>query len=206
MEYLINQKEQEQIQKAIESFESKSSAEIVTVIAKRSDSYLFIPTLWAAVGALFLPLVIIGIFDNIDKQEFNFIQLAVFIILAILGQIKFVKMLLIPSFVKKKRSSNLAQKKFFEVLSQDTQRDGLVMLFVSEEEKYVEILTDSVIAQKVDNALWNEAIENFIAHVKEGNIAQGYLETIEKASKLLIELFPETKEDKDGLPDHLIMI
>lgn len=80
------------------------------------------------------------------------------------------------------------------------------MLYVSEAEKYVEIIADKIVAQKIDDALWREAIENFIKHVKDGNIAQGYIETIEKTSELLIEHFPQTEDDKDVMPNHLILI
>lgn len=206
MEYLVNKEEQSRIREAIEAFEKKSSAEIVTVIAKQSDTYLFIPTLWAAIGALVLPWLYAGVSDGMTQTEINLMQLIVFALLAVLGQIKPIKMLLIPSYVKKKRSANRARDKFLELLGEDVHNDGFVMLYVSEAEKYVEILTDAIVAQKVDNALWSESIENFVKRVKEGNIAQGYLETIEKATELLIELFPETKDDKDSLPNHLILI
>lgn len=206
MKYLVNKEEQKQIQEAIVEFEKKSSAEIVTVIAKQSDAYLFIPLLWVAICSLIVPWVLSGIFEGMSQKDVNLTQLIVFIVLAGIVQIKSIKILLVPSFVKKKRSSNMAKTKFFEILKEDTQKDGFVMLFVSEAEKYVEILTDNTVANKVDNALWSETIENFIVHVKAGHIAQGYLETIQKASELLIELFPETKEDKDNLPNHLILL
>jgi putative membrane protein len=80
------------------------------------------------------------------------------------------------------------------------------MLFVSEAEKYVEIITDVAVAQKIDNALWEEAVQNFIERVKEGKIAQGYLETIQKAATLLTEHFPHAKAERDELPNHLILV
>ncbi len=206
MQYLVSKDEQERIKKAIEEFERKSSAEILTVIAKQSDTYLYIPTLFAALSALLLPWIFFGVFDGFSNEYLGITQLVVFMILALLAQIKPIKMLLVPNYIKRKRASNLAKMKFFEFLEQEQNRDGLVMLFVSEAEKYVEILTDSTIAQKVDNSLWDEAVQNFIVNVKNQEIAKGYLQTIEKASKLLIELFPSTKDDKDSMPNHLILI
>lgn len=199
MEYLVTQKEQESIEKAIKAFEKKSSVEIVTVIAKQSDPYLFIPTLWAAIGALITPWIYTGEYSEL-------MQLFVFGILAAVAQIKQIKMLLIPSYIKKKRSTNKAKEKFIELLEQNAQQNGLVMLYVSEAEKYVEILTDGVVAQKVEDTLWSESVTMFINHVQAGNIAQGYLETIEKAGNLLVELFPKTQEDQDTLPNHLILV
>lgn len=206
MEYLISQKEQDKIRTAIEAFETKSSAEMVTVIAKQSDSYIFIPTLWAAVAALIVPWLLFGFVDNFTHQELNIIQLIIFTFLASLGQIKKIKMFLIPSFIKKKRSANMAKEQFFKLLVQDTQNDGLVLLFVSEAEKYVEIITDATIAKKIDDTFWEETIQNFTIHVKADNIALGYLESIEQMAEPLIKYFPQTRDDKDELPNHLIMI
>ncbi|WP_428739226.1 TPM domain-containing protein [Sulfurimonas sp.] len=205
MEYLVTQVEQNEIRSAIELFESKSDAEIVTVIAKQSDEYLYIPTLWAGVIAFALPYIYL-FFGSLTQKEIALVQLFSFFILAIITRLKPIKMLLVPASIKRKRSANRANAKFVELLGQNSQQNGLVMLYVSEAEKYVQILTDATILQKVDNALWSEMVESFIAHVKEGRIAQGYLETIAKTSELLIELFPKTKEDKDTLPNHLILI
>lgn len=205
MEYLVTQAEQKKIKEAIELFESKSDAEIVTVIAKQSDEYLYIPTLWAGVLAFALPYIY-SFFGSLTQKEIALIQLLSFFILATISRVKSIKMFLVPASVKRKRSANRANAKFVELLQQNAQQNGLVMLYVSEAEKYVQILTDQTIAQKVDNGLWSEAVENFIARVKGGSIAQGYLETIAKTSELLKELFPKTKEDKDTLPNHLILI
>ncbi|MEJ2414481.1 MAG: hypothetical protein P8Y22_04330 [Sulfurimonas sp.] len=205
MEYLVTQEEQNKIKEAIESFESKSDAEIVTVIAKQSDAYLYIPTLLAGVLAFILPYIYL-FFGSLTQKEIALVQLLTFFILATITRMKPIKMALIPASIKRKRSTNRANAKFVELLQQNSQQNGLVMLYVSEAEKYVQILTDATIAQKVDNGQWSESVENFIARVKEGNIAQGYLETIAKTSGLLIELFPKTKEDRDTLPNHLILI
>jgi putative membrane protein len=205
MEYLVTQEEQNKIKEAIESFESKSDAEIVTVIAKQSDEYLYIPTLWAGVLAFLSPYIYL-FFGSLTQKEIALVQLLSFFILATITRLKPIKMVLVPASIKRKRSTNRANAKFVELLQQNSQQNGLVMLYVSEAEKYVQILTDATIAQKVDNGQWSESVENFIARVKEGNIAQGYLETIAKTSELLIELFPKTKEDRDTLPNHLILI
>ena len=205
MEYLVTQEEQNKIKEAIESFESKSDAEIVTVIAKQSDEYLYIPTLWAGVLAFILPYIYL-FFGSLTQKEIALVQLLTFFILATVTRMKPIKMALVPASIKRKRSTNRANAKFVELLQQNSQQNGLVMLYVSEAEKYVQILTDATIAQKVDNGQWSESVDNFITRVKEGNIAQGYLETIVKTSELLTELFPKTKEDRDTLPNHLILI
>ena len=206
MKYMVNEAEQIQIKEAIEAFEKQSSAEIVTVIAKQSDGYFFIPLLYAAAGALGISWAAQFFTGGMGAQELAIWQILSFVLLALCVQIRPVKMALIPETIKKKRAAAAAKSHFFSLGLHATNNRAGVMLFVSEAEKYVEIITDVAVAQKIDNALWEEAVQNFIMRVKEGNIAQGYLETIQKAAALLTEHFPHAKAERDELPNHLILV
>ena len=206
MKHTINQEEQNQIKEAIEAFEKKSSAEIVTIITQQSDSYLFIPTLWAAMSALILPWIVYINLGTMSLQELSSWQLMSFVFLAFFMQIKPVKMFLVPHFVKKKRCAQAAQSHFLNLELHNTKKRAVVMLFVSEAEKYVEIISDVGVAQKVENSLWKEIVENFITRVKEGKIADGYLESIQKTGDILSKHFPYDKDEEDELPNHLIQV
>lgn len=100
MEYLINLDEQDLIKKALEDFEDKSSAEIVTVIAQESDSYLYIPTIIAAFLAFIVPLLLP--FGDLTSM----IQLVLFMLLVMASRLKSIKMLVVPSYIKKKELPN----------------------------------------------------------------------------------------------------
>lgn len=51
----ITERDRERITQAVRAAESKTSGEIVTVLAQESDTYRFFPTLWAALLALIAP-------------------------------------------------------------------------------------------------------------------------------------------------------
>jgi putative membrane protein len=206
MKQTINQEEQQQIQEAIKAFEKRSSAEIVTIIAKQSDSYLFITTLYAAIGALLLPLIPCTILGKMTLQQLSALELMTFILLAFFAQLEPVKMLLVPSFIKKKRCANAAKRHFMELEVHATKSRASLMLFVSEAEKYVEIITDVAIAKRVDNARWQEIIDNFIILVQEEKVAEGYLQSIDKIGEILISEFPYDKDEEDELPNHMIFV
>ena len=55
---LINEEQQLEISSAITEAERITDAELVTVLARRADNYYYIPTLWAALVALILPLLL----------------------------------------------------------------------------------------------------------------------------------------------------
>lgn len=206
MEYLVSKAEQAQIREAIEAFEVKSSAEIVTVIAKQSDNYPYIPTLWAAVMTLVISWPLFGMLGLEDKNTFTLAQIALFGALVFIVHLKPIKFRILPASVKKKRSANKARETFFELLQQEESNEGFVVLYVSEAEKYVEIIADPLVHEKIYNMYWEEIVANFISHVHNGEIAKGYLEAIERTSELLIEHFPACEGDKNSLPDHLILV
>jgi putative membrane protein len=55
---LLNVDEQRTVTDAIAAVEKKTDAELIAVLARRSDHYLHLPTLWAAIVALLTPAAI----------------------------------------------------------------------------------------------------------------------------------------------------
>ncbi len=80
------------------------------------------------------------------------------------------------------------------------------MLFVSVAERYVEIIADAGIDAKVADDAWGGIVEGFVAEVKAGRIADGFISAIEGCGILLAEHFPRAADDVDELPNHLFEI
>jgi len=214
----LNQTEKTRISDLIRKTESQTQGEIVTVIAKRSDDYRYIPMLWAAIAALSVPglyfLWELSVhsgwnYPGESKQVFNAlypIQALVFLGLGMLFQLPAARILVTPASIKSQRSSRHAKEQFFtQQLHLTSGRTG-VLIFVSVAEHYVEIIADSAIADKVENAVWDEAIAGFISHLKMGQIAQGFETTIEQVGAVMQEHFPAQSSELDELPNHLIEV
>jgi putative membrane protein len=206
MKHRIGARERELIEEAVKAAERQSSAEIVTVIARSSDDYLFIPLLWAALGALFVPAVSMTFWPEFPMFQLYMVQLLLFLLLAMLGRVAPVRMWLIPPAVKSERAAKAARNHFLTLQLHRTQKRAAVMLFVSEAERYVEILTDAEVAEKIPDSEWEVAVQHFIARVKEGEITQGYYDAIGLSSELLSRYFPYDPEASDELPNGLIVI
>lgn len=202
----------------IQLAESRTKAEIVTVIARQSDAYRYIPLLCAALAALSVPgLYYLWIaFTSagwISDEEQSTIQhwlyatqALVFLGLGVLFQFPAARMWIIPSAVKRQRAARHAREQFFlQNLHQTEGRTG-ILIFVSVAEHYVEIIVDTAIAQAVDNALWARTVDEFIAHVRKGHIAKGFESTIEQCRIVLWEHFPAAEGRPDELPNHLIEV
>ena len=87
-------------------------------------------------------------------------------------QIPKARLWLIPQSIKHQRAARHAREQFFlQNLHQTSGRTG-ILIFVSVAEHYVEIIVDSAIADVVDNTLWDHAVNEFVDHVRNGEIVK----------------------------------
>ena len=194
------------IEQAVEDAETKTSGEFITVVATESDDYLYVPSLAAAcIVFLFSGAVLLFPID-VGQGNSNKLTLLPFIGLALAFRWPRAKMLLVPKAVKQRRASRLPHQLFLDLgLSSTRERTG-VLLFVSAAERYVEIIADRGIQQHVDNAVWERIVADFVLHVREGKIADGFVAAIEACTKTMAEHHPWRADDINELPNRLIEI
>lgn len=202
---MIDKKMQKKIKSKIKEVEEKSSCELVAMITQKSDEYTYIPVVYAAVVALIYPMIHITFFPSINQENIYNIQLIFFAITLFIVHNPIVKYALIPKSVKHKRASNNAHKQFIMQGLHKTSNHQAVLFFVSIKEKYVEIIVDSGVSEKIDNEFLEKVVYHFTQKVKEGDFGEGYLDAIEMCTSKLIETFP-SKEHRDVLPNDLIIV
>ena len=202
---LLTDQEQQQVAAAISHVESRTDAELVTVLASQADAYVYIPTLWAAGAALLAPWVLGFTPLWLEVGDVLLFQLLVFVVLALLLRFPPIMFRLVPKSVRYWRASNLARRQFLEQNLHHTTGDTGLLIFVAEAEHYVEILADRGISQHVPDERWESLVTAFVEHVKAGRTIDGFIECIEGCGELLIEHIPAT-EQKNELPNHLIVI
>ncbi len=78
------------------------------------------------------------------------------------------------------------------------------MLFVSVAEKYVEVIADRGITDKVDQSVWDNVIHQFSRCLKRGHTYEGYLAAINECGEILAHHCPATDKEKNEIPNHLI--
>lgn len=208
---LLTPAEQQQIAAAIVQIERNTDAELVTVLARRSDNYAYIAIIIAAALALLTPGVIallpywVHAWDPFGLWEITAAQWLIFIVLALLLQWPPLLTRVIPPSVKRWRSANLARRQFLEQNLHHTRNHTGVLIFVSELEHYVEIIADRGIDQYVEAQQWQAIVDNFIAHVRRGDTSQGFLQCVNACGELLQQYVPAT-DQKNELPNHLIVL
>ncbi|MCW8901005.1 MAG: TPM domain-containing protein [Gammaproteobacteria bacterium] len=196
----------QKISDAIKEAESKSDGEIVTVIAQQSDTYIYLPLLWASVIALSVPMLI-TLLSLTELTAYNYsIQLITFILLSLLFRFRPIQMRLIPKRVKNQRCHRMAMEQFFLNNIHHTDKRTGILIFVSVAEHYVEIIADKGINDVVEKDTWSGVVNNFIIKVKADQIADGFIEAITTCGNELVTHFPAGGKDINELPNHLIEI
>ena len=113
MAFLTDQ-DRQKIANAITETERRTSGELVAVIAPAADDYRYVPLLWPALAALFLPAMLLTIAPGMAVWTLYFAQAAAFFVLALLLHLLPVRMALVPDSLKRRRASQLAREQFFE--------------------------------------------------------------------------------------------
>jgi putative membrane protein len=201
---LINDYERTQIADAIAEVERHTDAELVTVLAARSDDYRYIPVLWAAIAALLLPAPLV--LTDLTALEVLSLQLGLFCVLVLAFRIPPVARRLIPAQVRQWRASNMARRQFLEQGLHHTKGETGVLIFVSEAERYVEVLADRGVSGHVDDARWQLIVDRFVGDVKQQRILGGFIDAIGACGEILAEAVPKTPDNRNELSDRLILI
>ncbi|QEA38024.1 hypothetical protein FGL86_02335 [Pistricoccus aurantiacus] len=202
---LLNEKEQREVAEAIKRVEQETDAELVTVLAAQADNYAYIPLLWAGIFALVVPGAINYFPGWWDASSLLLVQWASFIVLALVFRLPAVTTRLIPRSVRHWRASNLARRQFLEQNLHHTAAGTGMLIFVSEAERYVEILVDHGISSRLSNETWTDIVAAFTQRVRQGQTLQGFLDCIESCGEHLKQQVPATHE-RDELPNRLIIL
>ncbi|MBL1273100.1 MAG: TPM domain-containing protein [Oceanospirillales bacterium] len=202
---LLNKQEQEQVAAAISAVERETDAEVVTVLTAQADNYAYIPLLWAGLIALLVPGIVNYFTGWLVADMLLLGQWGVFILLSLVFRIPGINTRLIPRSVRYWRASNLARRQFLEQNLHHTAGATGMLIFVSEAERYVEILVDRGISSEIDNGAWEAIVATFTEQVKQGETLQGFITCIEACGTHLKTKVPATRQ-KDELPNHLIVL
>lgn len=200
----LTESDKQQLRAAIHAAESKTSGEIVTVIARASGSYYYYPTLWAALIAILAPLLLAWLPLSFAPLGIVELQLLVFALLALLLRLPAVKLHLVPRSVQREYCARRAREQFLAQSLHTTRERTGVLLYVSVAERHVELLADAGIHARVPAGTWNTIVDEFTAQVKAGHIGDGFVAAVTTIGGHLAAHFPRASDDRNELPDHLI--
>jgi len=190
---------------AIHAAEQNTSGEFVAVVARASDHYVFLPLLWSAVLALLFPGACLLAGTSLPWVHIYQIQLLIFIVLAlVLLSLPGLHLRLIPARVKHARASRLAKAQFYIQGVQLTSHHSGVLFFVALAERYVEIVADKGIHERLGEAHWQRIIDKFVVQVRRGQVVDGFVDAVSACGAAMAEHYPPGPSDTNDLSDGLI--
>jgi putative membrane protein len=203
--HLFTKDERDAITEAIARAELKTSGEIVVVAARASDGYRAFPLACAALIALAVPLPLI----HLTKWPIEYVyllQLMVFLTAAVILQIPLVRVAITPVSIKEARAHRRAIEQFLVQNLHTTKDRTGVLLYVSFAERYAVVIADDGIYRKVSPAIWEEVIADLTHHLRKGQRRDGFIAAVNRCGAILAEHFPQSPDDADELPNHLIVL
>jgi putative membrane protein len=201
----LTEPELRQVAEAIERVERDTDAELVTVLAAQADDYRYIPLLWSSLLALLLPGALLFFSGWLAAWQLLLVQWLTFIVLALVFRMPRLTSRLIPRTVRHWRACNLARRQFIELNLHHTAAGTGMLIFVSEAERYVEILVDRGISSRIDDAAWQSVVARFTEDVRNGQVLDGFLRCIDGCGTLLQQHVPAT-HTRNELPNRLVVL
>jgi putative membrane protein len=192
------------IAEAIRAAEAKTCGQIVCVLARSSSDYSAVPIQWAALLALVTPWPLIY-FTQLTVQRIFLVQIVVFLAAAIILSWMPLRMALVPRPVQRARAHRGAVEQFFLRGLANTRNRCGVLIFASMAEHYVRIVADQGIASKVAQSEWQDAVDALIRHMRDGEVAAGFIAAIERCGAVLAAHAPPDGSP-DALPDRIYVL
>jgi len=201
----ISTHDRERIANAIRSAETKTSGEIVCVLARTSSDTTALPVVIAAVTALALPWLLVAL-TAMTVHRILVLQILVFLALLVLLCLPRIRIALIPRKARRAIAHRAAMAQFaMRGIAHKKDRSG-IMIFVSLAERYARIIADDGIAARVPQSEWQAAVNALVAHMRDGRIADGFITAIDLCGNKLATHFPRTATSNDVLPDRIYLI
>jgi putative membrane protein len=183
--------ENTRIHAAVVAAEARSDADFAVTVVPASDRYLLFPLLWAAVSALIAGGIVAVGWPGLGLRIGIAVEAGVFVVASLVLDWLPLRLMLVPKHHKHMQARALAHRAFAaKILADDDPRPG-VLFFVSIAERYVEVITERKVQERIDNSVWQGIVAAFVAAVKGGRIADGVLTAVDASAAVLERHFPK---------------
>lgn len=201
----MDEQDRDAIAEAVRQAEGLTAGEIVVVIDHAASGYRSVPVVLALTLSLLVPWPLLALTATSAPRIF-LIQLvcAVLLLGALLWYGRGGRF--VPGFVKRSRAHDVALREFAaRGLTRTRQRTG-VLLYVAIQERYAEILADTGIDGKVDQAVWDGIVEPLLAAAGEDRLRDGLIAAVRSVGAVLANHAPRTQDDVDELPNKVVIL
>ncbi|MGO8914590.1 MAG: TPM domain-containing protein [Stellaceae bacterium] len=181
----LTQAEHERISAATAAVEQRTSSTFALVIVPASDRYALYPIVWGAALALLATGLLAVLRPTLPLGTGFAVEALLFAALALLLELRKLRLMLVPKRVKHAHARQLAHHEFAaRILANAAHRNG-VLFFVSLGERYVEVIADRGIHAAVPAGTWERIVADFVSAVAAGRLADGFVAATEACGTVL---------------------
>ncbi|WP_324132484.1 TPM domain-containing protein [Bosea sp. (in: a-proteobacteria)] len=201
----MDERDREAIAEAVREAEGQTAGEIVVMIDRAAASYRMVPVAMALTLSLLVPWPLLAMTETSAPRIF-LIQLicAVLLLASLLWYGRGGRF--VPGFVKRRRAHDVALREFTaRGLSRTRQRTG-VLLYVAIQERYAEIIADSGIDGRVEQAVWDGIVESVVLAGSEDRLREGIVTAVRAIGAVLANHAPRSPDDVDELPNNVVIL
>ena len=205
MKRLLAKADRAPIEQAVAALERDTHAELVVVCARAADDYWDVSLIWATLIALLMPAVAWLAAPTLPAIWLYDLQLAAFIVVLTLTRVPAIARALVPTATQRNYCAQMARAQFFAQGLHHTENRTGILLFVSEQEHYVEVLADTGIAERVPQADWSQAVAGLTTALRAGDVTRGFVAAIEQCRAIAAREFPRPDgEARNELPNRVV--
>jgi putative membrane protein len=206
---LMTSEQHQRVTDAVRRAEAHTSGEIFCVLARSSDGYFFPAAFFVTAAMLVASLAVAWVLHlmwyDVAPVTLVLAQLAALgCALAVLWLAPGLRILFVPRRLRFLRAHDNAVKQFHARNIHLTERRTGVLIFLSMEEHYAEIIADAGINAIVPQETWNGVVGELTDHAARGKLAEGFTSAVETVGALLATHFPPQPGDENELDDHLV--
>jgi putative membrane protein len=215
---LFSQADRGAVAEAVRKAETRTSAEIVPVVATSSGRYDRAEDIVGVLAALGAVSVAWLLFQGVDTSGWGAttrlslpLVLALFVVGFILGSalatwIPALKLPFVPRGEMEQELERSAAAAFQGLRVHGTGAGVGVLLYISLLERRVRVVPDDPVAAKLGPDAWREVCDLIVAGLRQGRAADGLCRAIARSGDLLSGPFPWTQADRDEITNELRLI
>lgn len=223
MQLHLAQSDHDLVSAAVAEAETRTSGEIVTIVARRSDSYHDVGLSWAA-AAVFIALALMAAFPAHLRAFLSMLLLdweheladwklltgllgiliLKFLIVRYLLAIMPLRMLVTPKATKARRVRRRAILLFRTAAEARTRGRTGVLIYISLDEHRAELVADRAINEKVSPDAWGDVMATLVDALRQDRAGEGLAAAVAQVGAVLAAHFPREADDINELPDRLI--
>ncbi len=214
----LSKDEMKKISSAVKNAEGKTSGEIATAMIKESYDYAIYELMFAVIiGFLYFVIMMffVGNVEQLLQEKFwdysvnylvMFYGFSTFIVITIfyfIGNISSIDRLIVPKKLRNRKVQERATRYIMESGVYNTKDRTGILIFISIMERRVELLADSGINELISPEKWQNIVDNIIKGIRQKEIVDHLVESINECGNLLAEHFPIQTDDKNELTDDI---